>query len=185
MPRKFFKKHLPSAESVRNNRVLKLFGNTLTHPALWHLDRRSAATGVSIGMFCGLIPGPFQMLGAGIASIIFKGNLPVAILTTFYTNPFTIIPLYLLAYKIGSLVLQANPPVPVVPAPEWVWSTPVDSTRLLLEWMLHLGPTLALGVFLLACLLALISYFAVLLVWSSSVRRTRRERRKRERRTPS
>ena len=51
----------------------------LHHPNLWHLHRRSVAGGVAVGMFCGLIPGPFQMIGAAIMSVLFRVNLPVAV----------------------------------------------------------------------------------------------------------
>jgi uncharacterized protein (DUF2062 family) len=50
-------------------------------------------------MFCGLIPGPLQMLGAAICAVVFRVNLPLAMLTTVYTNPFTIVPLYVVAYR--------------------------------------------------------------------------------------
>lgn len=37
--------------------------------------------------------------------MLFRVNLPIALLTTLYTNPFTILPLYVLAYKLGTWVL--------------------------------------------------------------------------------
>ena len=63
---------LPDHESIRSNRWLAPFENTLLHPRLWHLNRHSAAGAVAAGLFCGLIPGPLQMLGAAI-------NRPVGI----------------------------------------------------------------------------------------------------------
>jgi hypothetical protein len=56
MPRKFFKRYMPNADKVREVRIMGLFGNALFHPALWHLNRRSAAGGIATGLFCGLIP---------------------------------------------------------------------------------------------------------------------------------
>src|SRR3972149_6343129 len=105
MPRKFFRKYLPSHDSVKQNRHVARFGAFLHHPNLWHLTRHSVAGGVAIGMFSGLVPGPFQMLAAAILCVLLKVNLPVALVTTFYTNPFTIGPLYLLAYRIGRLIV--------------------------------------------------------------------------------
>ena len=43
MPRKFFRKYLPSHESVRQNRYIRFFGTALHHPNLWHLNRKSVA----------------------------------------------------------------------------------------------------------------------------------------------
>src|SRR6266571_224948 len=97
MPRKFFRKYLPSHEAVRQNRYIARFGTLLHHPNLWHLNRHSVAGGVAIGMFSGLVPGPFQMLIAAILAVPLRVNLPVALATTLYTNPLTIGPLYVIA----------------------------------------------------------------------------------------
>ena len=101
MPRKYFRKYLPSSASIRENRYLSFLGSALHHPNLWHLNRKSVAGGVAVGLFCGLVPGPLQMLSAAVFSVLFRVNLPVAVILTWYTNPFTIVPLYYVAYKLG------------------------------------------------------------------------------------
>jgi uncharacterized protein (DUF2062 family) len=181
MPRKFFKRYMPSIDKVRGIRALHLFGDALFHPALWHLNRRTAAGGVAVGMFCGLIPGPLQMLGAGIAAVLFRVNLPAALLTTLYTNPLTIVPLYLVAYKIGSLALGAHRGQPAEPPPAWVWTDFRGSAEALGNWALGLGAPLALGVFLLACILAATGYAAVRVLWNIHLRRAWIARRQRRR----
>jgi uncharacterized protein len=178
MPRKFFRKWMPSVDKVREMRVLALFGDTLFHPALWHLNRRSAAGGVAVGLFCGLIPGPLQMLGAGVACVLFRVNLPVALVSTLYTNPLTIVPLYLVAYQIGAFVLGASGSGPAAKPPDWAWSDPIGSARLLGEWAVGLGPQLAFGVLLLACLLSALGYVTVRALWSAHLRRTWQARRR-------
>jgi uncharacterized protein (DUF2062 family) len=180
MPRKFFKRYLPSVDKVREIKAFGVFGDTLFHPALWHLNRRSAAGGVATGLFCGLIPGPLQMLGAGIAALVFRVNLPVALLMTLYTNPLTIVPLYLLAYKIGTLVLGAAGAKEPEPPPDWVWTQPAASAEAFGQWMLGLGAPLAFGVFLLASILAVSGYVIVRVLWNLHLRRAwvaRRTRR--------
>ncbi len=170
MPRKFFKRYMPSADTVRRVKVMGIFGESIFHPALWDLNRRSAAGGIATGLFCGLIPGPLQMLGAGIAAILFRVNLPVALLATLYTNPITIVPIYLVAYRLGAFVLGAAGGTPPDPPPDWVWSQPRASMEAMGEWMLGLGAPLALGVFLLACVLAVIGYVITRLGWSTYLR---------------
>jgi hypothetical protein len=170
---------MPSVERVRQVRALHVFGDALFHPGLWHLNRRSAAGGVAVGMFCGLIPGPLQMLGAGIAAVIFRVNLPAALLTTLYTNPVTIVPLYLVAYQIGSFVLGATGGPPPAPPPPWDWSAQMASVEALGTWAMGLGAPLALGVFLLACILAAVGYTAVRLLWNVHLRRAWVGRRRR------
>lgn len=172
---------MPSVHKVREIKALGVFGETLFHPALWHLNRRSAAGGVATGLFCGLIPGPFQMLGAGIAAILFRVNLPVALLTTLYTNPITIVPLYLVAYRMGTTVLGATGGRTPPPPPPWAWSQIGASVEAYAQWALGLGAPLALGAFLLAALLAAGGYAVVRLLWSVYLRRAWAARSRRRR----
>ncbi len=178
MPRKFFRKVMPNVDKVREVRVFSMFGDSLFHPALWHLNRRSAAGGVAVGLFCGLIPGPLQMLGAGIACLFFRVNLPVALVTTLYTNPLTIVPLYLIAYELGSFVLRSSAAHPVTPPPEMDWAHAGQWTQAMGEWAIGLGPPLAFGVLLLACLLAVVGYVVVRMLWSAHLRRAWHRRRR-------
>ena len=176
--RKRIRKILPDHESIRGNRWLAPFENTLLHPRLWHLNRRSAAGAVAAGMFCGLIPGPFQMLGAAICAVIFRVNLPLAMLTTFVSNPFTIVPLYIVAYALGQLALP-GPGKPFVMPPEYGTEGFIAWTHELIAWMLGLGAPLALGLVLLALGLALVSYFLIRAVWRFYLVRAWHHRRQR------
>lgn len=162
--RKRLKTFLPDHESIRENRWLRPFSSTLLHPRLWHLNRHSAAGAVAVGLFCGLIPGPLQMPGAAIMCVAFRVNLPLALFTTLYTNPLTIVPLYMLAFGLGNLVLGGNgadfsaPPEPTgMSLSAWVPA--------LIEWMASLGEPLALGLVLLAATLSLTGYLAVRWSW--------------------
>jgi uncharacterized protein (DUF2062 family) len=173
--RKQLRKLLPDHEAIRGNRWLAPFGNTLLHPRLWHLNRHSAAGGVAAGLFCGLIPGPFQMLGAAICAVVFRVNLPLALFTTLYTNPFTIVPLYFAGYGLGRLVLDGHGEF--VAPPEWGEAGMHAWVMALADWMAHLGKPLALGLALLASLLAAAGYFFVRLAWRHYLVRTWRRRR--------
>jgi len=144
--------------------MVRPFGNWLTHPNLWHLNRRSVAGGVAVGMFGGLVPGPLQMITAGLLAVIFRVNLPVAMFTTFYTNPFTIVPLYWVAYQLGVLVtghghLLADTRFVV---PEMSWN---NWLSVMVEWMVSLGKPFAIGLPLLAIILALLGYVVVRVGW--------------------
>ena len=182
MPRKFIRRYLPDGDSVRANRWLAWLGSWLDHPNLWHLNRHSVAGGVAIGMFAGLVPGPLQMLTAALIAVPLKRNLPVALLTTLYTNPFTIVPLYLVAIAYGRFLLGAgNQPVSVEPY-AWDWAHWIDSLAGLARWSLSLGKPLAIGLPALALTLAAAGYFAVQLAWRVYIGlawRARRNRRTR------
>ena len=160
--RKFFRERLPDSDSIRRHRWLRPVQHWLHHPNLWHLHRRSVAGGVAIGMFCGLIPGPLQMISAAVLAVIFRVNLPVAMFTTLYTNPFTIVPLYVMAYEIGIRVSGSSNGTVVPAFPELHWN---DGLAQMWAWLLALGKPLLIGLPLLAVGLAIIGYVAVRLVW--------------------
>jgi len=163
-----FRKFLPSHETVKSQRWLKPFGHWLQHPNVWHLHRRSVAGGVAVGLFCGLIPGPLQMMGAALLAVSLRVNLPVALITTLYTNPFTIVPLYVLAYELGAWVSGAQSGTAVVQPsfPELHWQNMANE---LWDWMVMLGEPLLVGLLLLALSLAIAGYFAVRVAWRVAV----------------
>lgn len=164
MPKKYFRKYLPHHDAIRGNRVVRWLGPLLHHPNLWHLNRRSVAGGVAIGAFTGLIPGPVQMLFAAVFSIVFRVNLPVAVLTTLYTNPVTTVPLYLLAYQIGKVFHAAPGPRPKFDF-DWGSQSWLDFFPALFHWIVSLGPTFVVGLLILASTLSFLSYFAVRGLW--------------------
>jgi uncharacterized protein len=167
MPRKYLRKFLPSHETIREHRIMGKLGKWLHHPNLWHLNRHSVAGGVAVGMLTGLIPGsnPVQFTAAAVGSAMCKVNLPVAVLTTLYSNPFTIVPLYYVAYKIGALFTmvdtQAMPATELTlldkPLGQW-WPA-------ILHWLLGIGKTLGIGLPILGVILAIVGYYAALWGW--------------------
>jgi uncharacterized protein (DUF2062 family) len=160
--RRFFRERLPDHNSILRQRWLRPVQHWLQHHNLWHLHRRSVAGGVAVGLFCGLIPGPLQMIAAVLLSVLFRVNLPAAVFTTLYTNPFTIVPLYLLAYQIGLWVSDSSNAVAVPDFPELHWN---DGFSQLWAWLTLLGKPLLIGLPLLAVGLAIIGYVAVRLLW--------------------
>jgi uncharacterized protein (DUF2062 family) len=164
MPRKYFKRFLPDHDTILQSRWLRPFGARLQHPNLWHLHRRSVAGGVGIGMFAGLIPGPFQMIGAALLAVLFRANLPVAMFTTLYTNPFTIAPLYFVAYELGAFVTGHHDGVNSTrfALPDLNWG---NWFSVLFDWFASLGKPFAIGLPLLAVTLGIVGYFAVRVFW--------------------
>lgn len=165
--RKFFRDRLPGRDGVLQNRWLQPLRHWLHHPNLWHLNRHSVAGGIALGLFCGLIPGPFQMVGAALLAMWLRVNLPLALVSTLYTNPLTIVPLYLLAYRIGLVVVGNGAEQAVVPEfPEWHWH---DGLEPLWQWLAALGTPLLIGLPMLAAGLAALGYLAVRMAWRVAV----------------
>jgi hypothetical protein len=182
MPRKFFRRFLPSHDAIRANRHIARLGPWLQHHNLWHLHRRSVAGGIAVGLFAGLVPGsnPVQFTAGALLAIAFRVNLPLAAAVTLYSNPFTIVPLYFAAFKLGQFaMLKSGGELPPLAFglegkgfSEWIPAA--------LHWMASVGKPLVVGLPLLALLLALIGYFATDLAWRLYVRcawqRRRRQR---------
>jgi uncharacterized protein (DUF2062 family) len=163
--RKFFRRFTPHPDKVRSHRMVAAFGSWLHHPNLWHLNRKSVPGAVAIGLFSGLVPGPLQMLMALMLAVPLKKNLPVALLLTLYTNPFTIVPLYLLAYEYGKLLLGYEKHDARIEPFQTDWSNLADSLRALGEWMLGLGKPLGVGLVALGLTLGAAGYVATRLGW--------------------
>jgi len=88
-------------------------------------------------------------------AILFRVNLPLAVVFSFFSNPFTIPPLFFFAYQLGVMLLgleERN----VDFSFSWEWI----STTLIPIW-----EPLALGCFILGATSSLLTYFIIRLVW--------------------
>ncbi len=184
MPRKYFRKYLPTHKSILDNRWIAWCGPWLKHHNLWHLHRRSVAGGVAVGLFAGLVPGPLQIITGVLLAIIFRVNLPVAALVTFYTNPLTIVPLYYVAYRYGALVTMSNDADKLPSTFSTEGMSYAEWIPALLDWMLSLGKPLAVGLPLLAVTLAALGYLLVDNAWKIYVRLTWRHRQQQRKQDP-
>ncbi len=176
MPRKYFRKYLPTHESITGNRWIARFGPWLKHHNLWHLHRRSVAGGVAVGLFAGLVPGPLQIISGVVLSILFRVNLPVAALVTLYTNPLTIVPLYYVAYRYGALVTMSENGGAMPATFSMEGHTLTSWIPALFDWMVSMGKPLAVGLPLLALTLAAAGYLLVDTAWKIHVRLSWRNR---------
>jgi hypothetical protein len=67
------------------------------------------AKGLAIGVFSGCFPFfGFQTLIGIFLAKLFKGNIVLAAIGTWISNPFTYIPLYYFNYKVGSIFLNTS-----------------------------------------------------------------------------
>ncbi len=107
-PKKLYKRYIPEQQHFHDHHYFRHFGNLLHDPNLWHLNRRSAANAVAAGLFIAFIPVPGQTIIAALVAILARFNLPLTVTSVFLTNPITMGPLFLLAYKIGAVVMGMN-----------------------------------------------------------------------------
>jgi uncharacterized protein (DUF2062 family) len=177
--KKYLRRIMPNQATLFKNRFLKRFAPFLQHPNLWHINRRAIAGGAAVGIVGGMIPGPLQVITATLLALMCRVNLPMAVFTTFYTNPFTIGPLYWLAFKIGAWIsgVAGRPHIPPMPSLqnlpliEWAYA--------MYQWVLSLGMPLLIGLPILTAIMAFLSYFAVSLGWRIYIYRTIKKRYRR------
>ena len=105
MPKRFLKRYLPTAKDVRENPALRPVAHLLHGGEIFHLNRRSTAGAVFIGLFCAFLPLPMQMVVAALLAIAARCNLPIAVALVWITNPLTIGPMFYFAYRLGAWLL--------------------------------------------------------------------------------
>ena len=143
-----------------------MFGTLLHNPNLWHLNRRSAAGGFSLGLFCAFIPFPFQMLIAAVLAIPLRVNFPLSIATVWITNPFTIPPIFYGAYLVGSTVL-GSPQRDFTFELSWQW---------VMDSMNTIGPAFLLGCLICSVFFSAVGYFGLTYFWRLSVSKAKKQR---------
>lgn len=166
--KKFFKRSLPHISQMRSHPQLQFFGTLLHDPNLWHLNRRSLAGGMAVGLFIAFMPVPIQMLLAATLAIWFRVNLPLSITMVWVTNPITIPPLFYFAFQLGTILLG----IPSGTETEFHFSQ---------QWLLyileHFLWPLSLGCFVLGTFSALTGYWLINFLWRLQVTRLWRKRR--------
>lgn len=175
-------RHLePRVLDSLNNRWLARLRPWLDRHDVFSFTREPLARGVALGFFCGLIPGPLQILGSLGLCAWLRGNVIAAAIATVYTNPLTIVPLYWLAYQIGTFLLPGQHIMPPFIAPQGgmgAWATELGA------WMRALGWPLLAGLPVLASVLALNAYAIVQIFFLTPVIRRARRMRHRDRQAP-
>ena len=158
--RNLFKRYIPHKESIASNSIIRLFDEYLHDPNIWHIHRRSSAGGAAIGVFCAFIPIPIQTLSAAELPILFRMNLPIAILFSFLANPITVPFIFFYSYKLGSILfgLEENQITNIIP----------ENTTII-EWFntifLNIWEPLLIGCLILGLISSSITYFLIRLIW--------------------
>ena len=105
---------VPTRDTLATHPWLKPMAHHVLDPKLWRMHHESVARGAAIGIFWAFVLPAGQILAAVANSVWWRANIPVAAGLTLITNPFTIGFWLWLAYKAGSLVLDAPPPLPLM-----------------------------------------------------------------------
>ena len=171
-------RHIPSRDTVHQNRLLRPFARHLSKPELWRMHRRSVPRGVALGLGIGIIIPFMHTLLAALLAIPLRANVTIAAAFTLLINPLTIPPVYYLAYRMGLWELHADAAV-TNPAAAQHFSGELSR---ILFWVHEASGPIALGVITLAVTAAVAGYFLAALLWRlwlvGKVRRKRLARRR-------
>lgn len=169
MPKKIIKRLMPDHKDIKDNKYLKVFGNLLHNPHLWHMNRHSVAKAFAIGLFFAFIPVPFQMILAAGTAIIVHGNLPLSIALVWITNPLTIPAIFYSCYVVGTWIV-GEPAQAFAFEASWQW---------VVESLSTIGPSFLLGCGVLASIFGVIGYFGIQALWRYSVIKAWKQRKNR------
>lgn len=123
MPRRLIQRYLPNFHELRERPGVRLLGRLLDDPYLLHLNRRSVAGGVALGLFVAFIPVPMQMLISAALAIALRVNLIIAVVLVWVSNPLTMPPMFYFGYIVGTWLI--GPPVfhtGFEPTLAWFWN---------------------------------------------------------------
>ena len=98
----YLRSHVPTRDGLADNRWLRPFAHLVLRPDLWRFTRRSVPRGVALVLFTGiLIPFAHSFIAA-LTSVFVRANVPVAIATTWISNPITWLVIFPTAAWIGN-----------------------------------------------------------------------------------
>jgi uncharacterized protein (DUF2062 family) len=173
----WLQRHVPSRDQLERNRWVQPFAHLVLRPELWRLTRRSVPRGVALGLFVGVMIPLAHFVVAAFIAIFIRANIPAAMLATFIGFPVIYVGLLAAAVKIGGLLLRVDAITvsePITQAVSTVGGSLGDSTARH-HWLhraahlVHLvegkGPSVLLGLFVIATVLALIGYCGASVFW--------------------
>ncbi|MCS5591968.1 MAG: DUF2062 domain-containing protein [Gammaproteobacteria bacterium] len=102
--KKFFKQYTPDRSKVN----LVWLDKHLHDPCLWNWNRKSISKAFAVGLFCALLPIPFQMIAAAALAVAFSANILLSISLVWITNPITMGPIFYFNYKLGCIILDTR-----------------------------------------------------------------------------
>lgn len=165
------RKYMPSRDEMAGNRYLAPIAHRFLSPELWRFTRRSVPRGVALGLFSAFIIPLGQIFLAAFVALPARANVPVAALTTFITNPFTLPFWLVIANRVGNFMLQVDAATSGVAnehvASSW-WGT--------FSEFFELAGVTAFGFLVLAVVSAAIGYLISSAIWRVLVARRRAKR---------
>lgn len=167
MPRRLLEKIVPAPHALQDRWVVRLFGARIAEPQLWTLHRRAVTYAFGAGLAICFVPLPVHLLLAVSAALIWRLNIPVTYGTTWIlANPFSAVPVYYMAYRVGAAILH----------------TPRQHFRFVADWrwfryaLLPVWRPFVVGCIACAVLFGVLGWLSLEMLWRWQVRSRYRTR---------
>ena len=169
----WLKARAPSREALARNRFVQPFAHRVLRSDLWRFNRRSVPRGIALGLFVGILIPFAHSAVAALTAVFVRANVPIAMATTWTSNPATWVIIFPLAYRIGEKLLHFDRMTGVAPISETMQSTGSDH---LLQRLTGAGIETALGLFVIAAVLSALGYIVTSFGWRWWIARKRAAR---------
>ena len=166
MPRRTLRKISSKVQALRDRWYLRPFRERLSDPALWSVQRRSITGAFAAGLAICFVPLPIHTPLALLVAVVARVNVSVLIATVWIVNPFTVVPIYFAAYRLG-VALLGWPVRPFAFTLSWSW---------LENGLGPLWKPFLVGCAASALLCSVIGWFALEAIWRRHVRHKYRNR---------
>jgi len=164
--------HFPTREKLEQNRWVRPFAHLVLRADLWRFNRRSVPRGVALGLFTGIFIPFAHSFVAALTAVFVRANVPVAIVSTWTSNPFTWALIFPSAFWLSSLM--------GFHADIGTFRAMVEHHASMAQWAEWLvssaAPALLSGLFTLAVIMATLGYGVAALVWRGMVAGKRKRR---------
>lgn len=175
MPRRVFKKFAFKRHHMANQWFMTPFRHMLQDHRLWGIRRRWVVPAFALGLFIAFMPFPGHTLTAALLALAFRVNIPVAAVSTWVSNPATMIVMYPAAYQLGNAILD-SPPQELAFAMSWEWVT---------HTFVNIWQPMLLGSVLLGTVAAIAGYITLDILWRLSLADYKNRKRDKRRESES
>ncbi len=167
--KKHVKKWLPNSRQLYSYVERYSWLSRCIHAKCLNYGHRAVARGVAAGLFAALIPLPLQMLIAVLLAAPLRGNILVAMVMTWISNPFTLLPITYIVFSVGHWITgntEVFSDIPEFHVDLFDYKSMLSDA---LSWLQHAGKSFLIGLPVTAFLFALAGYLLVEIAWRLNI----------------
>jgi uncharacterized protein (DUF2062 family) len=107
MLKRILSKYAPDPRKLESQWLFRTLGLYAQDVQLWSTSRRAVTRAAGLGLAICFLPLPIHTVLALLAALVWRLNLGVLLAAIYVVNPFTMLPIYYGAYRVGALLFGA------------------------------------------------------------------------------